>query len=127
MKEQHAEAVDVTLHGRGPPARTPRERGTAACRPAVGSPAPRPSSSPVPKSISTTRPPVLAHDVLRLDVAMHEAGAVHGRQRAAQIEADERRLLALRTRRAPRSTASSVRPRTNSIHRPTRPSMRSAP
>ena len=35
---------------------------------------------------------LLAHHVLRLDVAMDEAGAVDGGERAAQILADERRF-----------------------------------
>jgi len=37
-------------------------------------------------------PAGLAHDVLRLDVAMHESGAVDGRERAADVDADDRRL-----------------------------------
>ena len=34
----------------------------------------------------------LAHDVLRFDVAVQQPGAVHGGERGAQIEADERRF-----------------------------------
>ena len=35
---------------------------------------------------------LLAHDVLRLDVAVHQAGLVDRRQRAAQLLADQRRF-----------------------------------
>src|SRR5439155_11556334 len=35
----------------------------------------------------------LAHHVLRLDVAMEEAGVMHGRERAADAEPDQRRLM----------------------------------
>ena len=34
----------------------------------------------------------VAHDVLRLDVAMQQPGGVHGRQRRAHVDADERDL-----------------------------------
>ena len=38
------------------------------------------------------RPPLFAHDVLRLDVAVQQAGGVNGRQRRAQVQADQRRF-----------------------------------
>src|SRR5207249_6081447 len=45
--------------------------------------------------------PLLAHHVLRLDVAVHETGAVDRRERAAQLDADDRGFLrAERTLRA---------------------------
>ena len=39
--------------------------------------------SPAPKSISTMRPLSVAHDVVRLDIAVHEPGFVHRGDRAA--------------------------------------------
>ena len=36
---------------------------------------------------------LLAHDVLRLDIAVDEAASVHRGERAAQIDTDERRFL----------------------------------
>ena len=41
----------------------------------------------------TIRPPILAHHISRLDIAMDEADAVHRRQRAAQLLSDLRRFL----------------------------------
>ena len=37
-------------------------------------------------------PAVFAHDVLRLDVAMNQSGAMHGGDRAAQLRQDRRRF-----------------------------------
>ncbi len=37
-------------------------------------------------------PAFVAHHVVRLDVAVHQAGAVHRRERARQVEADQRRF-----------------------------------
>ena len=80
------------------------------------------SSRPVPKSISTSRALVGHHHVLRLDVAVDESGRVHGRHRARR---GPRRCgwRPLGVNAAPSTSGcSSVRPLTNSIHRPTSPS-----
>ena len=67
-----------------------------------------------------------AHDVLRLDVAVDQPGAVHRGHGAAQLAPDQRGLARAEGPWAWRM-ASSVRPAMNSIHMPTRPSCSSAP
>ena len=50
------------------------------------------SSSPVPKSISTRRPPLSRMTFWALMSRCSRPGAVHRRQRRAEVQADERRF-----------------------------------
>ena len=121
--EEHAETVDVGgARGNLPTKYLGREiqRGAGNIgQPGFG----RHTCAEIHQHDATT---ALTHDVPCLDIAVHEPGIVHGGQRATEVETDQ--LCLLRTERAARAQfCIQVRPRISSIHRPRRPSNRSAP
>ncbi len=102
MEQQHAEAVDVQSDRRLAAAQQlGREVQRRARQPATRRGAGRVHVLPRPEVHQHEAPALLAHDVLRLDVAMHEPGLVDRRQRTAQFLANERGFArAERPRRA---------------------------
>ena len=88
VEQQHAQAVQIALH-----------RGALAAED-LGREVERRADEPIgarqlfagAEIHQDDAAAALAHDVLRLDVAMQQAGAVHRRERRTQIEADEGRL-----------------------------------
>ena len=123
MVEQHAETVDVAPNRRSSPS---KEFGSQVKR-SAGETSRYRSSGPVPpRNPSARRVHSPPHHVVGLDVAMQKTGTVHGRNRVTELDTD---VDGLGPNRTPcvSITCSSVRPLTNSIHKPTRSSIRSAP
>ena len=87
IEQQHAEAVDIARWRMPGCPRTARAPCRAACPTDLGvlPGVERPRAAEVHQDDA---PADLAHDVVRLDVAVQQAGGVERRQRAAQIDAD---------------------------------------
>ena len=122
-EEDHAEAVDVTLHGgrlAGEDLRCQIERCAGEIRSAVAQLATR---SEVHEHHAAV---IGAHDVVRLDVAMQQPCSMDSVHGAAELHPDVDHI-----RRgegaAGLEQVLSVRPRTNSIQRPMRSPICSAP
>ena len=91
--QKHSQAVDLRRRRAGAPGKDLRSdvewragEVAAARRLTIQLPA----GSEIHEDGSTT---LLAHHVVRLDVAMKDVGAVHRCQRATQVDADDRRLV----------------------------------
>ncbi len=88
IEQQHAEAVEIALHRRALAAENLGREVERRPDEAVGA-----GKLLAGAEIHEHQAPAaLAHDVLGLDVAVQQPGAVHRRQRRAQIQADEGRF-----------------------------------